>query len=697
MEITPQVVEVQPARRAHLGTLPGARVLVLVPLFLILVVGAYFRFTGLNWDEDQHLHPDERFLTMVLSSLERPASVGEFFNTSASGWNPYNKGWDFFVYGTLPIFIIRFVGEELGKTTYGEIYLVGRVLSGLFDLLTVLLLFFIARRLYDDRVALLASALSAAAVLQIQQSHFMTVDSFATTFTMLAFLGAVLVVQEGKLWQYVLMGAGIGMAVASRINLVLLGPLAVVAAGLYLYRTLPQADTPQARSKLIERTAVRLVLAGIVSLVAFRIFQPYAFQGPGFLGVRLNDHWVQNMRSIRAQATGEVDMPPSHQWTNRPAYLFPLSHMVLWGLGLPLGTAVWAGWLLAGWQILRRHRWQHVLPVAWVLILFGYQGQQFTKTMRYFLQIYPILAMLAAFLLVWLWDNRERIAYCVLRSASYRTANTEHAIRNTQYAILSNLIPASLLFLVLAGTYTWAFAFTRIYTRPVSRVAASRWIYDHVPSAATIHFETADGTASETQVPVYLPNSVYAANGFVVQPGGIPYRASFAAVADGSLGTVTFNQVVDLENDPDVETIEVSLADDPTGRHVLATRQVTLHAEQNAGPLIIDFAGVPVQADQRYYVFARAFEGGAIRIVGNDYRETGSVAYQTDRGPKTHTLRLSYVLETDRTGVVYEHNGSENVSSFKLSQPGTVRSITMNYLIDPLGDPEPETFQVVIA
>ncbi|RME45447.1 MAG: phospholipid carrier-dependent glycosyltransferase, partial [Chloroflexi bacterium] len=402
-EVAPRVLETQPARRVRLGALPGARVLVFVPLFLILVVGAYFRFTGLNWDEDQHLHPDERFLTMVLSSLERPASVGEFFNTSASGWNPYNKGWDFFVYGTLPIFIIRFVGEELGKTGYGEIYLVGRALSGLFDLLTVLLLFFIARRLYDDRVALLASALSAAAVLQIQQSHFMTVDSFATTFTMLAFLGAVLVVQEGRLWQYVLMGAGIGMAVASRINLVLLGPLAVVAAGVYLYRTLPEADTPQARSKLVEQTAVRLVLAGIVSIVAFRIFQPYAFQGPGFLGVHLNAKWVQNMRSIRAQATGEVDMPPSHQWTNRPAYLFPLSHMVLWGLGLPLGIAAWAGWLLAGWQILRQRRWQHVLPVAWVLILFGYQGQQFTKTMRYFLQIYPVLAMLGAFLLVWLW------------------------------------------------------------------------------------------------------------------------------------------------------------------------------------------------------------------------------------------------------------------------------------------------------
>ena len=34
-------------------------------LILVLVVGTYFRTVGLNWDANQHLHPDERFLTMV--------------------------------------------------------------------------------------------------------------------------------------------------------------------------------------------------------------------------------------------------------------------------------------------------------------------------------------------------------------------------------------------------------------------------------------------------------------------------------------------------------------------------------------------------------------------------------------------------------------------------------------------------------
>ena len=80
-------------------------------LVIILGVGAYLRFVGLNWDENAHPHPDERFLTMVESALRIPKSVGEYFNTQESPLNPHNVGYTFFVYGTFPIFIVRFIAE----------------------------------------------------------------------------------------------------------------------------------------------------------------------------------------------------------------------------------------------------------------------------------------------------------------------------------------------------------------------------------------------------------------------------------------------------------------------------------------------------------------------------------------------------------------------------------------------------------
>ena len=54
-----------------------------------------------------------------------------------------------------------------------------------------------------------------------------------------------------------------------------------------------------------------LVLAGVVSLLVFRLLQPYAFSGPGFLGVKLNPQWVANIQEQRNQATGDVDFPPA--------------------------------------------------------------------------------------------------------------------------------------------------------------------------------------------------------------------------------------------------------------------------------------------------------------------------------------------------------------------------------------------------
>src|SRR3954447_21191100 len=47
-------------------------VVVGVLLVLVMLAGAYFRFVGQNWDDYTHLHPDERFLTGVASSLGGP-------------------------------------------------------------------------------------------------------------------------------------------------------------------------------------------------------------------------------------------------------------------------------------------------------------------------------------------------------------------------------------------------------------------------------------------------------------------------------------------------------------------------------------------------------------------------------------------------------------------------------------------------
>ena len=210
-------------------------------LALILVLGGIFRFTGVNWDELQHLHPDERFLTMVTTGIQLPGEAGHqrdpaaglpdwggYFDTKCSPLNPYNRGFGNFVYGTFPLFLVKLVGEVLGKGGYDQVHLVGRVLSGLFDLFSVALIFFIGRRLYGKRVGLLAALLLAASVLNIQQSHFFTVDTFANVPLLLAFWFALDIADGRGGWRaYLLAGVFFGLALAARINL---APFAAIIA-----------------------------------------------------------------------------------------------------------------------------------------------------------------------------------------------------------------------------------------------------------------------------------------------------------------------------------------------------------------------------------------------------------------------------------------------------------------------------------
>ncbi len=111
--------------------------------------------------------------------------MADYFNTRISPISPYQKydldgnptvsGPDNRMrWGQWPIILIRAAAELTDNTGYTELRLMGRSLSALADTLSLLLIFLIGRRLYSTRTGLLAAALSALAVMQIQQSHFMT-------------------------------------------------------------------------------------------------------------------------------------------------------------------------------------------------------------------------------------------------------------------------------------------------------------------------------------------------------------------------------------------------------------------------------------------------------------------------------------------------------------------------------------------
>ena len=133
-------------------------------LALVLTVGAALRVIGLDWDQGQHQHPDERFLSTVLTQIQPAPNLWTYFDPGGSPLNPFNHEVSFFVYGTFPLFLVESLTRALGRTGYDEAYLLGRALSALFDLGTVLAVYLLGRRLLGTWPAMAAAALLALAV-----------------------------------------------------------------------------------------------------------------------------------------------------------------------------------------------------------------------------------------------------------------------------------------------------------------------------------------------------------------------------------------------------------------------------------------------------------------------------------------------------------------------------------------------------
>ena len=111
-------------------------------LVMILLIAAAFRLTGVNWDSGKRLHPDERFLTSVATDIKWPSNVDTYFDPQASPLSPYtlpNMG--LWVYGTLPLWLVKGVAIILNQDSYDSIAIVGRMLSAIFDIAAIWVLF----------------------------------------------------------------------------------------------------------------------------------------------------------------------------------------------------------------------------------------------------------------------------------------------------------------------------------------------------------------------------------------------------------------------------------------------------------------------------------------------------------------------------------------------------------------------------
>lgn len=464
-------------------------------ILVIFLIAVFFRLYNVNWDQGQHLHPDERFLTMVGNAMKTPSSLAEYFNPQTSLFNPSNIGYPFYVYGTFPVILNKLLALLFSTDTYNSFTIQGRILSAFFDILTLFIIFkiLILIKKYRDipeQIIYLGPLFYALFTLPIQLSHFFAVDTFFNFFLLTSFYFGLKYYYETRLFHIFWSALFLALSTASKPNAIILLPLLV-----FYFISVHKKDPAEIKkwttniSRLfhLKKTThitlissfVSLFIFGVIFYLILRLAGPYYFADSNIFHLTPNPLFMENMKTLKYYMSSEAQFPPSVQWAHTFPITFSLYNIAVWGVGILPFLFMIAGSIV----IMRKYKYPEItIAFLWVWLFFLYQSVQFVKTMRYFIILYPFIAILCAF------------------GFYYLLKNTHNAIK---------ILSITMLFI-------WPLCFLSIYIQPVSRIAASHWIIQHVPPTSTILTEHWDdslplpvnGVMYPTeQLPVFDPDN----------------------------------------------------------------------------------------------------------------------------------------------------------------------------------------------
>ncbi len=502
-----------------------------------MLVAAVLRLTGLDWDGYNHYHPDERYITLVATSIEWPDDWSQAFIPNESTINPFYWPADAetegilleqdqsrrFAYGHFPLYLgvaftrlLERVGPVLGPLMPEEWLLTqdilnmtnwiefrhmtaaGRALTALVDVASVAVTYLVGRRLFGSAVGLLSAAFLALNVMHIQLAHFFTSDPFLTLFVLITILFLLLVVLSKKNGRHRGIYLGIaavfaGLSVGSKFSAILIVLPLAIAVWLGWQQ---------------KRWLFRVGLMGaavLIMLLSFALTNPFAILDlsctsitPAFdLGpinipvLQWGSCYLENVTLQGTMVQGLRDVPFVRQYIGTTPFLYYIEMQLRWGMGLLLGLVAFIGfgWAIAKFLIkhlpITRSTFEQptfqgqLILLAWTIPFFISTGGLDVKFMRYLQPLVPFLMIYGAAMLL---NIRQT------------------AVRNT--AVI----------LTLLFTSFYALAFVNMYNQEHPWIAASRWIYDNITPGQTIINEVWDDPLPDT---LRVENDVLRRNRFV--------------------------------------------------------------------------------------------------------------------------------------------------------------------------------------
>ena len=427
----------------------------------------------------------------------------------------------------LPGFADNAVASFIGKgcvtatDSYDGTVVCGRRITSLFDVATIGFVFALGWSLFGGavgrKVGLLAALFYALAVLPTQLAHFWTMDPYVTFFGAATLVLSALLLrpaakplsQRKTAAIFVGLGVSIGLGLACKVTAwpLALAPVVAVAVRMGI-RDVPrlglqwQGGRPRIGGHWANDLSW-LCLAAAISILVFRVAQPYAFTGPHFWDMGINPQWKADLQREINFENGNVDYPPFVQFAGRTAFLTPLRTMVVWGTGPALGIAAWLAIAAAGYLLFKRREMTFLLPLTFAGAIFIFQGVRFVAFMRYFVPMYPVLCLMAGWGLVALWRT-ARQATAPPSLAAIPWARLRRPLEAVATARNLRWVAGGAAAVVVLATAWWAMAFQAVYSQTNPRITASAWIYANVAKGSALTSELWDDS-----LPYALPGSAY--------------------------------------------------------------------------------------------------------------------------------------------------------------------------------------------
>ena len=462
----------------------------------IVVVALALRLHGINWDDGYGFHPDERDIYMRSDCMyalltdaahaggcgyladhpEAEPGLGGLRYLFDAERSPLNPHW--FPLGSILIYVLVFFRSvvELFTDIGGlEMRYVGRTLSALADVGTVLMVFVLGRHLYGRNAGLLAAGLTALAVIHVQHSHFYRPETFTVLLTLACIWATLRMVEKRRLRDSALLGLMLGVALAPKVNVLpLLAPLALG----YVYRLIDEAEgrwdgvTPE----VLQKIAGHALLAGVVALAVFFVTTPYAFID---IGAFVGDVMLQTRMARNAGL-----FPFTVQYVDTPAFLYQIKQTAVWGLGLPLGVAAWLSIpFTAVLLLVERGRLRaDLLLLAWVVPSLLFYESFEVRFQRYLFPLMPVMILLASRMMLWEVGKARSLA----RRAAAAGRSAGRALTSERAARVLLAIAVALPVFVVGSTAFYSLAFQRVYANDHPGLEASRWVLTQVPRGSSI-------------------------------------------------------------------------------------------------------------------------------------------------------------------------------------------------------------------